>query len=409
MKIAFAISFIIISLTCIAQSDTLVIQVLPNGSKCIRVDEKHGLIDASGEVIIEPILESIPIRVLFGDRSYYVSRLPSEEFMLFDTLGNLVKGPLCGGIWKGNDRYKHPKKWLEFSENKNNKPCDLDNTLYGFMDYNLKVVVEPISSRPIKFDRIKIGWGEITNDDEEIGIIDTNGIILFEPMYDKIYPFNEHINSLFKVRKNGNFGYIDTFGIEVIQPIYTSIESVDAARSGWHKVRNEHSVNFINSKWKLIFEDEYSGFGKIGSESLNLIRIYKGTLTGFADTNGNIVIEPIFSYIENFVPNVRTTAYAELGGRLGKLDTAGNVLIPFKYDEISEYSQKFKDLALVKNKKYYGFVDRQGVEVIKTKYLFIYDAQESWGNKLVARKRFNRLVWIDRYGNEEPYLNKNSS
>ena len=59
----------------------------------------------------------------------------------------------------------------------------------------------------------------------------------------------------------------------------------------------------------------------------------------------------------------------KLNGKYGFIDKEGKEIIPLKYDEVREFRE---GLATVELNKKWGFVDKEGKEVISLKYDCVY-------------------------------------
>ena len=85
----------------------------------------------------------------------------------------------------------------------------------------------------------------------------------------------------------------------------------------------------------------------------NLYIINRGN-SGFADKEGNVVIEPRFSEVRNFSEGL---ACVNIMGKFGYIDTTGRIVIKPKFDQASDFSE---GIATVVIDEYLFFINRKG-------------------------------------------------
>lgn len=99
---------------------------------------------------------------------------------------------------------------------------------------------------------------------------------------------------------------------------------------------------------------------------------------GFADRNGNVVINYRFEYASCFSEGL---AIVKENGKYGFIDTCGRQVIPFRYDDAHRFSH---GLAAVSDGEKWGYIDRQGKTVIPC----IYDTVEDFELQRIGEKRY---------------------
>lgn len=118
-------------------------------------------------------------------------------------------------------------------------------------------------------------------------------------------------------------------------------------------------------------------FESAGDFSEGLAVFERDKQSGYIDKSGSVVIEPRFPWAEPFsegLAQVQVTG-SQLGydGRWGYIDHGGQVVIPPIYQNLShdEQSSRFHEgRALVYSGTAYGFIDKQGKEVIPLRYSY---------------------------------------
>lgn len=96
-------------------------------------------------------------------------------------------------------------------------------------------------------------------------------------------------------------------------------------------------------------------------EGLAAFRTLNG-LYGYVDTNGTVVIPPIYSYASPFSDGL---APVKLGSKYGYINHAGEVVVDFQYDDAYIFSD---GMGMVREDRSYGYVDTTGALVIPMEY-----------------------------------------
>ena len=177
---------------------------------------------------------------------------------------------------------------------------------YYFIDANYRPIKKMNGVTYLSFDG---NCAVFSSADFKHGMIDDNGKIILEPVYDKIYFAYEDVWAVFKNGKGG----------------------------------------FVNSKGKLIVPliyDDVLGF------SYGLAGVKKGGRFGFIDKTGRIVIP--FKYDE-VAPFSEGLAVAKLSGKYGFINMKGETIIPFEFDGGSSFKQ---NVAEVKKADKWGLLSR---------------------------------------------------
>lgn len=121
--------------------------------------------------------------------------------------------------------------------------------------------------------------------------------------------------------------------------------------------------------------------------------IYKNSAYGFADKNGNIVIDFIY---ESAYPFSSGVAQVKKNGKWGYIDTKGNVVVDFSLEE-NQVNYFFEGLRCVydSDKNKYGFVDIEGNVIID----YIYDNIGFFSEGLCCVEKDGKIGYIDKQGN----------
>ena len=127
---------------------------------------------------------------------------------------------------------------------------------------------------------------------------------------------------------------------------------------------------------------DLSSYDEHGRFYEGLVEVELDGKYGFADKNGDLVINCIYDYANNFSDGL---AAVELNGKIGFINKSGEIVIDFLYD----YANNFSDgVAVVKQAGKYGVIDKQGNVIIP----FVYDDMDTFHK--------NKVFGVGEYAGE---------
>jgi len=298
-------------------------------------NEQYGYINYEGKVIVEPCCS---FAYEFSDgmagafitqksKSLFGKKKEKTEFVYFDTQGNIAIRDKS--IEKGNSFFegfamvfiKRAKKW-------------------GFIDKSGKIVIAP------QFDQeYSSGFSEGLVDvckGDKWGYINVRGeqIIPFE--FDRTTLF--HDDYAIVTRKNKNI-FINSKG-EKLQTVKCSIPRTinGGFKEGLAVVKIGKKFGAINTNGNLVIEPVYDGMDGFRN---GLCGVDIDGKSGFIDRQGNLIIEPKFSRINYFHNDI---APASLDGEFwGLINTRGDFILEPKFDYIGDYSRTGDGLSMLDN------------------------------------------------------------
>lgn len=190
---------------------------------------------------------------------------------------------------------------------------------------------------------------------------DTANIVNTEVPSPSLLPFNE----------NGKWGYMDTNGKVEISPKY---DFAGSFKEGLAVVMIDGKYGYINEKDEVIIDIEYGDVGSLEPEvehsdydfNNGLVGVYKNNKYYMMDNTGEIVTK---EYVD--------TSFASYELFLGSYgDTSEFSSYAYdKYHSLSEGMSIYKDST---NEKY-GYVDEDGVVVIKAQFDWAWEFSEGLG------------------------------
>lgn len=200
------------------------------------------------------------------------------------------------------------------------------------------------------------------------GFIDKSGNVVIEPKYLSVNEFSE---GLAPVRLNGTYGFINEFGNYEIEPIY---DLALPFYKGIAKVYIDGIPYFIDKSGNIKFKHNFKYINNFGDLSY-AIAISFSDKYGVIDKNGNLIIDTIYSNIENFENGIAivtgqnhnpypTDKDKKPVYEKSMIDSSGNKFIYFgKYQNISKLKNGFAFATLIdfNNDEHEVILDNKGV------------------------------------------------
>ncbi len=184
---------------------------------------------------------------------------------------------------------------------------------------------------------------------------DENDFINFE--YDEVDWFRSNYA---KIRINGKYGYIDTLGNLVVPAKY--IRAYDAQHGWIWAIDADSNDVYIH----IPLDQNFNDLGHVGLKEGDYMYIREEDKVGVLHRSGKFIapieFREIFQFSEGYA-----TAYKVRNDSLFKyyLDTLGNLVDVTRYDRIYNFYDGF---AKVKKDSLFGFINTNGVEVVKCRY-----------------------------------------
>lgn len=185
-----------------------------------------------------------------------------------------------------------------------------------------------------------------------------------------------------------------------------SVEKDSSLYDGFFGFFEEHAVvlkdgkyGLVNKDWELTIPCKYRSLGVVNEGA---IVYYNDTLNrhGVLDTEGNIMIKPIFDQVSGFSEGLCAVLD---NGKWGFVDKKGKVIIPPKYFMINYYqpipsttafNEGLANVAIADAE--WGYINPKGEVVIP--YQFMFAEAFKNGKAKVMRKGESKWVYIDKNG-----------
>lgn len=317
----------------------------------VKKDGKMGIIDKKGKVLIEPKYEELSFNP--KETKGTLIKAKSEEKYGFINLK---------GKWVINPKYDNCGLFS------NGLASVLINGRVGFIDTNGKLVIDP------NFDVFpKARYGDyhniytfndcglcIVQNNGRFGVIDKKGEFIIEPKYDEEFTFSS-CNELIPVKQGGLWGYIDKTGKEIIGFKYRfASRFIDGVA-----LINDGKDRFIDLTGQELFDRDFqfSGHFKDGTALIDFNKII--------DKKGNVVLDSNKEYIiKDNISEGLVVVWFKNSEKYGFVDKDGKQIIEGKYFLAHSFNNGY---AIVINKDNngdikQGFIDKNGKEVINLQY-----------------------------------------
>lgn len=303
-------------------------------------------------------------------------------------------------VIKQNDKYGlinskgrvivEPKWDYILGESEGIYPVELDS-LWGYIDKKGRVIIEP---QYWDADFFEEGYACVGNKEEKFGFINTKGDTIIDFIYDE--SFGSFSKGLADVTLNDSCGYIDKNG-KVVIPLnyetcypFLSDLAVVWTFEGEQKLINKEGETFefveekhknkklwslnsypgvfntvkgrgrLNAKGDTIIPPNYMATGNL-SNGMYIVRA-KNEKWGAYNSNGKLIIEPQFDDLWHFYEGV---ANFSLNKKWGFVNKKGEIVIKPKFDYASQFNNGF---AYVELEGKSGFINKKGEIVIPIIY-----------------------------------------
>ena len=369
----------------------------------VRIDDKYGVIDGNGNIVIEPTYNVIqipnpskPVFVCMSNynteaKEYETKVLNEKREQIITGYSNIQAIPAnstADGIPFENTVLKYKK----------------DNK-YGLMSLEGKEITDAI------YDEIaSITYKEgmlLVKQDGKYGIININGKIVIKPEYDNITVDNYYDVStgyqrtgfiICSIKDEGyRYGYVDYRGKKILDTIYTEIERVtdfEDEKDIYIVAYKDGQAGLLKNR-KLILDYEYEDIIYYAYNDVFIVQ--RNGKQGIADRKGNIKIDTKYTNISfggiyvNAVDESGETQILDLDGNVvtdgyiakmptedGQhfivyneegiykiIDNNGNIVVDRSYTNIEEIANNYY---IVANNRNNGIIDLTGKSLVELRY-----------------------------------------
>ncbi len=292
---------------------------------------------------------------------------------------------------------------LEMSSNIKIAPyMDLETGLYGFIDTEGQIIIEPKYQYAESFSEGVAVIAESGSSGTYYGYIDRKGDIILPLKYEYARGFHEGLamvsekGNILVINKSGEVSYklpdnmvVSDYG-NGMAPMYPSSEMADT---------NDVAAGYIGRNGQMLFElDMIKGMPFSDGLSQVAVKNSEGKLMwGYIDQGGAYVIEPQFINSEPFTEGIAAVAVRDANGnkKWGYIDKSGEFVIQAIFDSAFAFSENLAVIYL--DNQGYGYIDRNGQIVIGPSFKMATAFSNGFASVRIDSTEFN---CIDKYGSK---------
>lgn len=249
----------------------------------------------------------------------------------------------------------------------------------------------------------------IVQKDKKYGLIDETGKTILEPKYGFI---NQFANGYYYFYEDNNIGIIGSNGTLLAKPILIKDADIEGFSEGIFRIsKTLHSDDFINLRpsgytWygymdkdgKIIFEPQ-EDIRRSEDFSEGLACVGKGIdkpKYGYINTRGKLVIDYVYDEATSFKNGY---AIVRKGNMITAIDKEQHILQSFTADKIKGINKQARIVIFIENKKQ-GFINFLSRKVIDPQYDELYICETGdVNNYLVLFKQKGKYGYLDVQGN----------
>ena len=282
----------------------------------VFTNEKWGVIDEKGNIIIEPNFEemiTIPNRnkdificmenVNYEENTYNVKVLNSENkeiFTGYDLVEAIENIDTSNNMWYEDNVLKVKK-----------------GELYGLIDFSGKEILEP------KYQEINALKGTknslIIKQSDKLGLSDNKGNVIIKPEYKEIKSIeNNYQNGYIVVNQENKYGIIDFTSQVIVETGYEDIKQITG---------NHMYVVKQDGKWKLINSKKETLIENVNDVTQILDNQY-----GILLVSGEEKIKPQYEELSNMFDDYYLV---KKNGKYGIINSANEQVLPSEYSKIT--------------------------------------------------------------------------
>ncbi|WP_081670957.1 WG repeat-containing protein [Sporocytophaga myxococcoides] len=241
---------------------------------------------------------------------------------------------------------------------------------------------------PYKFasyEKFPNGFIKVTNYKGQIGLINSKGKEIAEPIYDSLATVSDTLD-LFFLRKGKNIGLIDGSGVFVFS-FKDDVTEIRPFEDGHAAFKKKGLYGFIDLNGNIRVAPKYPKYQNFSDGYAAVVLLGKW---GFVDKNENIAVQPYYPQVR---PMRKGVARVSTGANKWKfIDSTGKDINGNVYNEIAVCGKGRYNV--FKNGKV-GLADVNGKELIVPRY----DQLKDYENGIIEVKKDGKAGFIDESGN----------
>jgi len=287
------------------------------GFAVVMLNDKFGLIDRTGKLIVEPVYEAPKGEMKCG---YIAFENGFGPVVLYDTAGRVIL-PMLSGV----NVILPCQQRITLSRNQYGMINFKGETILPF-EFTTAFVVPEGFCVAEKADK--------TGNNRWYGLYDLNGKQVLPHVYESIDAF---FNGRAIFRKNGKWGVLDENGSELISARYDRIDRYN--NNGYAVVyknfgKDDVRVGIIDKKGHEVVPVKYQWIDEVYNVYDGMVALAENRKYGFADSSGKIVIPFKYVKVESFISGIAKVW--KDWHHCGYINKTGKEIIPCIFDPMDQ-------------------------------------------------------------------------
>ena len=171
------------------------------------------------------------------------------------------------------------------------------------------------------------------------------------------HPNYDEASETISVKKGDKWGLLDKQGNVLCEPMYNDISNF---QNGTAVAHLDNKAMLINTNGEVVKIYDYNQVERLPN---GYAKVQQNNKWGFINPDGEEIVSPQFDHI--YSPNKEDICHTRVGQKLGLITTEGKVICPAKYDKTLSFSE---GITAVKINHKWGLINVQGKEVVEPKY-----------------------------------------
>ncbi len=305
-------------------------------------DNKWGVIDSDGEIVIDPAYEEMIIipdskkdvfvctyDVNYETGEYKTKALNSQNseiFTEYEQIETIQNSDVSNNLWYESNVLKVKK-----------------NGKYGLINLDGKQILNTDYDEISAISGIENSLK--TKKDGKYGIVNTAGTTIIQNKYDDITNLGKDDKSGFIVKnEEGKFGVVSYYGTEILEAKYDGIEKI--SKNEMYVINEAKTQKLIKKDGTVVLQKGFDKIKAILSNKENGIIFEKDKKYGVMDLDGKATISAQY---EDLVEATDGIFIAKKDGKYGVIDLANKQKVEFKYLSAS-YNEK-ADIYILEDEK----------------------------------------------------------
>lgn len=276
-----------------------------------------------------------------------------------------------------------------------------DNGLYGFLDINGKIVIEP---QYINANSFSEGLAVVKNEDYMDGYINVSNDLVIEYKFYIAGDFSEGM-AYYGIYDgyDTKYGYINNKGEIIVEAKYLSAGDFseglapvyDEAFEGWGYINNGGEM-VISPRFKTIVGHPISDYGKDGLFSEGLANVSYNNKSVYINKEGEVVLEPVYESVGPFLEGL-ASFYDSKTNKYGYFNKKLKIIIPPMFDYAGTFNNGYAAVGIGnEDSMRYHFINKDGSNVFKMDF----DYLDNYKNGLAKfRDEDTEIGYINGYIN----------